>query len=247
MSDQERSNKIRRMFSEIAGSYDLANHLLSLGSDIRWRKKAAKAINPQPGEEILDMCCGTGALANAFVKEQTELKRIVGCDFSETMIGLAREKQEELVEKGEPGFKNIQWRQVDCLATGFADNSFDVVSCAFGLRNMVDLDAALTEMRRVLKENGRVCILEFSLPGNGLMRWGYLFYFKFVLPLLGGLISGRFGAYRYLVNTVRKWDREVDVAGELKQAGFGDVQTLPLSLGIAKVYMAISPPSSVIR
>jgi len=238
LDNRQKANKIRRLFCEIAGSYDLANHLLSLGSDIRWRKKAAKAVNLRPGEEVLDMCCGTGALANAFAKEQTELKRIVGCDFSKTMIGLARKKQEELAKKGKPGFKNLQWQQVDCSATGLEDNSFDVVSCAFGLRNMVDLNAAFKEMRRVLKENGRVCILEFSLPGNVLMRWGYLLYFKFVLPLMGGLISGKFGAYRYLVNTVRKWDREVDIAGELKQIGFGDVQVLPLSLGIAKVYIA---------
>ena len=238
MDNQQKANKIRRLFCEIAGSYDLANHLLSLGSDIRWRKKAARAINLQPGEEVLDMCCGTGALTNAFVKEQAELKRIIGCDFSNVMIELARKKQEELMKKSKPGFENIQWQEVDCSATGLEDNSFDVVSCALGLRNMVDLKAALKEMRRVLRENGRVCILEFSLPCNVLMRWGYLLYFKFVLPLIGGLISGKFGAYRYLVNSVRKWDSEVDLASELKQAGFGDVQVRPLSLGIAKVYVA---------
>jgi demethylmenaquinone methyltransferase / 2-methoxy-6-polyprenyl-1,4-benzoquinol methylase len=236
LENQQKANKIRKLFCEIAGSYDLANHLLSLGSDIRWRKKAARVINLQPGEEVLDMCCGTGAFTNAFAKEQTELKRIVGCDFSKTMIELARKKHEKLVKKGKPGFGNLQWEQVDCSATGLEDESFDVVSCAFGLRNMVDLNAALKEMRRVLRENGRVCILEFSLPSNFLMRWGYLLYFKFVLPLMGGLISGKFGAYRYLVNSVRKWDSEVDLAGELKQAGFGDVQTLQFSLGIAKVY-----------
>jgi demethylmenaquinone methyltransferase / 2-methoxy-6-polyprenyl-1,4-benzoquinol methylase len=236
LDNQQKANKIRRLFCEIAGSYDLANHLLSLGSDIRWRKKAARAINLQSGEEVLDMCCGTGALSLAFAKEQTELKRIVGCDFSKTMIELARKKQKELMKKGKPGVENFQWQEVDCSATGLEDNSFDVVSCAFGLRNMVDLNAVLKEMRRVLRENGRVCIVEFSLPDNVLMRWGYLLYFKFVLPLMGGLISGKFGAYRYLVNSVRKWDSEVDLVGELKQAGFRDVHVLPLSLGIAKVY-----------
>ncbi|MBN1456371.1 MAG: bifunctional demethylmenaquinone methyltransferase/2-methoxy-6-polyprenyl-1,4-benzoquinol methylase UbiE [Sedimentisphaerales bacterium] len=238
MDNQQKANKICNLFCEIAGSYDLANHLLSLGSDIRWRKKAARALKLQSGEEVLDMCCGTGALTNAFIKEQAKLKRIVGCDFSKTMIEFARKKQKELIKKGKPGVENIQWQQVDCLATGLEEESFDIVSCAFGLRNMVDLNAALKEMRRVLRENGRVCILEFSLPSNVLMRWGYLLYFKFVLPFMGGLISGKFGAYRYLVNSVRKWDSDVDLAGELQYAGFTDVQILPLSLGIARVYIA---------
>ena len=226
------------MFSEIAGSYDLANRLLSFGTDVGWRKKAVEAVKPQVGQEVLDMCCGTGDVAITFAKVQPGLKRVVGCDFSKTMVELAQQKQAKLTQDGEPGFENFQWCQGDCLATEFDDGSFDVVSCAFGLRNMVDLSAGLKEMHRVLKPNGRVCILEFSLPSNILSRCVYLLYFHFVLPVIGGAISGKFGAYRYLVTSVRKWDREVDLAGALEQAGFGEVKVLPLTLGIAKIHIA---------
>ncbi len=226
------------MFSEIAGSYDLANRLLSFGTDVRWRKRAAEAVALETGEELLDMCCGTGDVAITFAKAQPGLKRVVGCDFSKMMIELAVQKQAKLTQDGELDFENFQWCQGDCLATEFNDGSFDVVSCAFGLRNMVDLSAGLKEMHRVLKPNGRVCILEFSLPSNILSRCVYLLYFHFVLPVIGGAISGKFGAYRYLVKSVRKWDREVDLAGALEQAGFGEVKVLPLTLGIAKIHIA---------
>ena len=238
MGDRERSNDIRRVFSEIAGSYDLTNHLMSFGTDIGWRRRAAEAVMLQPGQEVLDMCCGTGDVAITFAKAQPGLKRVVGCDFSKTMVELAMQKQAKLAKEGELDFENLQWCQGDCLATEFADSSFDVVSCAFGLRNMVDLSAGLKEMHRVLKPNGRVCILEFSLPANILVRWGYLLYFNFVLPLVGGAISGKFSAYRYLVTSVRKWDREVDLTGALEQAGFGEINITPLTLGIAKIHIA---------
>ena len=238
MSDQERSNNIRWVFSEIAGSYDLANHLLSFGMDIGWRRKAATAAALEAGEEVLDMCCGTGDVAIAFSQAQPGLKRVVGCDFSRIMVEFAMRKQAKLTKSGELEYENFQWCEGDCLATEFADESFDVVSCAFGVRNMVDLEAALKEMHRVLKPDGRVCILEFSLPANILLRWGYLLYFNFVLPIIGGAISGKFAAYRYLVTSVRKWDREVDLEGALKKAGFDDVKILPLTLGIAKIHIA---------
>ncbi len=226
------------MFSEIAGSYDLANRLLSFGTDLGWRKKAVEAAEPQVGQEVLDMCCGTGDVAMAFAKAQPGLKRIVGCDFSKTMVELAMQKQAKLAKEGELEFKNFQWCEGDCLATQFDDESFDIVSCALGLRNMVDLSAALKEMHRVLKPDGRVCILEFSLPKNILSRCVYLLYFHFVLPVIGGAISGKFGAYRYLVATVRKWDREVDLPGALEQAGFSEVKITHLTLGIAKIHIA---------
>ena len=130
----------------------------------------------------------------------------------------------------------------DCCRTDFADDEFDVVSCAFGVRNFAELRAGLREMKRILKSGGRACILEFSLPQIKVLRWAYLLYFKWVLPLVGGIISGDRKDYQYLVNSVLKWDRDVDLAGELKAAGFGKVAVQRLSFGIATIHIASTAP-----
>ena len=180
------------------------------------------------GESVLDMCCGTGDVAFAFAKYRDGL-RIVGCDFSEEMVEFARDKKRGA---------DIEWKVADCCSTDFAGGEFDIVSCAFGVRNFAELGKGLGEMKRILKSGGRACILEFSLPRIKILRWVYLLYFKWVLPIVGGIISGRREGYQYLVDSVLKWDRKVDLANELRNAGFEKVVSRRLSFGIATIYIA---------
>ena len=234
----DKRSEIRRMFGLIAWRYDIANCLLSLGMDRLWRRTAVKMLQPKRGQRVIDMCCGTGDLAFSFARYSDGLKDVTGCDFSGEMIELAEQKQKKLTAAGKTGEVSFEWAVEDCTACGFASGSFDIVSCGFGVRNMTDLGAGLGEMYRLLREGGRACILEFSLPKSKVMRLLYNFYLCWCVPLLGGVITGKYGAYRYLAKTVNKWATEVDVAEELKAAGFKSVEAKRLSCGIVTVYMA---------
>ncbi|MBW8034951.1 MAG: ubiquinone/menaquinone biosynthesis methyltransferase [Planctomycetes bacterium] len=227
-SSDEFAGRVRSLFGKISPRYDLANHVLSLGVDLWWRRVLVRMSGVKAGESVLDMCCGTGDVAFAFAKYREGL-RIVGCDFSEEMVEFARGKKMGL---------EVEWKVEDCCSTDFAGGEFDIVSCAFGVRNFAKLAEGLREMHRILKSDGRACILEFSLPRIRALRWAYLLYFKWVLPLVGGLISGNRQDYQYLVDSVLKWDRKIDLAGELREAGFGDIVVKRLSFGIATIHIA---------
>lgn len=227
-SNAEFAGHVRSLFSNISRRYDLANHVLSLGVDLWWRRVLVRMSGIKAGESVLDMCCGTGDVAFAFARYCDEIQ-IVGCDFSEEMVEFARAKKRGA---------DIEWKVADCCSTDFADEEFDIVSCAFGVRNFADLPAGLREMKRLLKNGGRACILEFSLPQNKTLRWPYLLYFKWLLPIIGGIISGRRQGYQYLVDSVLKWDSQVDLPKELRNAGFGKIISRRLSFGIATLYIA---------
>jgi demethylmenaquinone methyltransferase/2-methoxy-6-polyprenyl-1,4-benzoquinol methylase len=235
-------DRIRTTFGSIARRYDLANHLLSLGIDRSWRRRAVKLTAPSPADTLLDMCCGTGDFAFAFAR--AGVASITGCDFSEEMIQLAQTKQQRFTRTNKTSNTHFQWKVADCSAADFADCSFDIISCAFGIRNMADLRKSLAEMHRLLKPSGRLCILEFTLPRNPIVRAVYLLYFKYILPLAGGLISGRFSAYRHLASSVCKWHANVDLPAQLQNAGFTDIRTTPLSLGIAAACTATRSASA---
>ena len=231
--DSSKSVKVNRLFSNISGRYDLANHVLSLGIDHRWRKLAASLAIDGADKQILDMCCGTGDFAISFAKGQTPAKQITACDFNEEMVEARRAKCQK------PGCTaDIEFMVQDCTATDFSDSSFDVISCGFGVRNMADLDKGLLEMHRLLTDGGKVCILEFSLPKIKPIRWLYLAYFTCILPIIGGIISGNFGAYRYLVSSVRDWDKNIDLPKKLTETGFEVLVVKPVSMGIATIYIA---------
>lgn len=233
MNDKNtKSENIKNVFNSIAFRYDLANHLLSFGVDYSWRKIAVKMANPTKDDHLLDMCCGTGDLAFEFAKANTT--KITGADFSTEMVELAKLKQKK---RSFPD-TDFNWQVADCTATEFDSESFDIISCAFGVRNLADLQKGLTEIHRLLKPTGRACILEFTLPKNPLVRFAYLIYFRYLLPLIGGLISGKLSAYKYLSDSVQKWDAQVNLPTELKNAGFKKVTTKHLTLGIAAVYLA---------
>lgn len=224
------------MFDGIAGRYDLANHLLSGGVDFLWRRLAVKLSRVQKGEQLLDMCCGTGDLAFCFAKN-SEVVNIVGCDFSPEMVRLARLKEQKLVKKRIFGDTKFEWATGDCTATAYADASYDVISCGFGVRNMSSFDDGVTEIHRLLKKGGRVCILEFSLPEFKPFRAVYLMYLRYILPIFGGIITGKLSAYRYFADSIVKWDRQVDVEKSLETVGLTRVAVQRVSKGIAMVYV----------
>ena len=179
------------------------------------------------------MCCGTGDFAISFAKSEMPPKKITACDFSQEMVQGGKAKCQKLRLD-----TDIEFMVQDCTATDLDDSSFDIVSCAFGVRNMADLDKGLLEMHRLLSAVGKVCILEFSLPKIKPIRWLYLAYFVCILPIIGGIISGNFVAYRYLVSSVRDWEKNIDLPKRLTAAGFEMVTVETVSFGIASIYIA---------
>ena len=200
---------VRTMFSRIAPRYDLLNHLLSFNQDRRWRARTASRLSEilaRPGARVLDLCCGTGDLLLAL--QASRSLPVLGCDFSRAMLTLARRK--------DPRCALIE---ADALRLPFADASLDLITIAFGFRNLADYHAGLEEMRRVLKPGGTLAILEFSQPSR---RWWVVlfgFYSRFVLPLAGGVISGEPTAYRYLPASVRRFPSPEELAAEMCAGG----------------------------
>jgi demethylmenaquinone methyltransferase/2-methoxy-6-polyprenyl-1,4-benzoquinol methylase len=221
------SPKIRTMFSKIAGRYDLLNRLLSFGVDTRWRKELAEEVRVLEGVPILDLATGTADVALTLEKTVQHAPAIVGADFAIPMLHLASDK---IIRRG---VKKITLCAGDALALPFRDASFGSVTIAFGLRNLPDRTAGLREMLRMLKPGGKVIILEFTRMEHRLLGPLFRFYFHYVLPILGGIISGSFGAYRYLPSSVDDFPDPVELGREMNEAGFTNVRYRPLSLGIA--------------
>jgi len=220
---------VREMFSSIAPKYDLLNHLLSANVDKLWWRRTARtfsAILARPGTRVLDLCCGTGDMAFALRKQAPDAQ-IVGGDFSHAMLKLALAKSSERPV--------MNWVEADALQLPFPDNSFDLVTSAFGFRNLADYDAGLREIYRVLKPGGECGILEFSDP-PGLRGKIYSVYFKSVLPRIGKLISGNNGAYSYLPASVARFPSPTEMLGRMRYAGFQDAMWTPYTFGIAGLY-----------
>ena len=219
------------MFASIAPRYDLLNRLLSGGSDVAWRRKAAALLAIRPGERLLDLCSGTGDLALQFHRTCGGTARIVAADFTFEMLALGQKK---IRSASAP----IPEATADGLRLPFASGTFDGMAAAFGVRNFEDLDRGLAEAHRVLKPGGRFLILEFAPEPVGPLRPFVTFYLNHVLPFVGGLISRDGGAYRYLPESMSRWPAPEVLAGKLKDAGFAEVELHPLSFGIAVIHLA---------
>lgn len=218
------------MFDAIAPTYERVNAVVSLGQDARWRRRTVALAGVRSGDVVLDVCCGTGDMIRAFAAGAPAPRFIVGLDFAANMLragvyaGLAAPMA---LVRG------------DALRLPLADASVDVVSCAFGVRNFQDLAAGLREFRRVLRPGGRAVILEFALPENALIRLGYRFYCERILPILAAWISrDRSGAYNYLPQSIRTFERRGAMLDRLHAAGFADVRAVPLNLGGVVIYRA---------
>lgn len=237
-SEQDASRKVREMFTRIAPRYDLLNHLLSGQMDKRWRARAARELRPileRPDARVLDLCCGTGDLAFSLARKAKA--KIIGADFSHTMLMRANGKA--LAESN--GSVPIPFFEADALRLPFADASFDLVTTAFGFRNLANYEAGLREIQRVLKPGGSVAILEFTEPAPGLMGDAYRFYCQTVLPKIGGWISGDAAAYAYLPKSVARFFRPNELADLMKQAGFTEVRFILMMLNSVALHLAIKP------
>ncbi len=226
----EKGEKIQQMFGAIAPRYDFLNRLLSLGIDRRWRTKAVRLLRYREGARILDVATGTGDVALEIARRTPPSVRITGADFCREMVELGREKVAV-----SPYAERIDFLVAPCEALPFEDNTFDSVTIAFGIRNVVDRGLGLMEMRRVLKPGGRLIILEFSTPRSALFRNIYYFYFRRLLPMIGGLFS-RYNAYKYLPDSVLEFPSTAEFSRMISDTGFRDVQVHELTFGIASIY-----------
>ena len=217
------------MFGKIARRYDLANHLLSAGLDFRWRGRAAEVVRQWHPRRVLDLATGSGDLALTIAKKLPGAE-VTGADFSSEMLAIARAK----------GLTNTA--VTDALDLPFADETFDVVTVAFGLRNMQNWDAALREMARVLTPGGHLLVLDFSLP-RGMLRPIYRAYLHHILPRIARLVTGEKGAYQYLGASIEKFPSGAVMCALLEQSGFRDPTAEPLSGGIVTIYCGTRRPA----
>jgi demethylmenaquinone methyltransferase/2-methoxy-6-polyprenyl-1,4-benzoquinol methylase len=229
--------KVRGMFAEIAPRYDLVNRMLSGGIDVWWRHVTVRRAPPPASGALLDVCTGTGDLALAYAAKCRPGVRIVASDFCRPMLDRG-------IEKARKSGAAVEWVEADAQALPFPDAAFGLVTVAFGLRNIADTSRGLAEMARVLVPGGRLAILEFSLPRNAIIRAGYLWYFRRVLPFLGNAVArNRSDAYTYLNQSVEEFPSGERLAGLVRAAGFDRVEMIPLTFGIATLTLATRVPA----
>lgn len=227
------TNKIRSLFDSIAGDYDKLNHLLSLDIDKSWRKRALKwIITPDKAQQILDIACGTGDFSIAIARKSHPDTKVTGLDLSKGMLKVMHDKVKELKLE-----EKINSEQGNSESMRFADNSFDCVTIAFGIRNFEHRETALREILRVLKPGGRLVILELSVPSNPIVRWCYNIYFTKILPVIGGAVSGDKSAYLYLPASVLKFPGRDQWMATMSECGFNKVMHKAFSLGICRMYI----------
>jgi demethylmenaquinone methyltransferase/2-methoxy-6-polyprenyl-1,4-benzoquinol methylase len=253
----DKRQRVQKMFAAIAPSYDINNRLHSLWMDQRWRKKAVKLADLKPDDVVIDVACGTGDLTFAFAEAlvaqryrhrdiRPDIAQVMGIDFTFAMLPLAKHKRHV------PSFRTraqgivqrtsdvVQFINGDALLLPLDPASADVVSIAFGIRNVADPSAAIREFHRVLRPGGRVIILEFSLPTNPLLRRLYNFYFRKILPRTATLISrDKTGAYKYLPESVNTFIGRQQMMTMLREAGFTQVEQHPLTFGVCVCYRGV--------
>lgn len=230
---QEKSKQVETMFDNIAHSYDLLNHRLSFGIDYIWRKTAIKQLAPYKPKAMLDIATGTGDFAIMAAK-RLRPEQVVGIDISEGMMRIGAEKVKAVGLDGVISFK-----KEDCEHMSYADNTFDAITTAFGIRNFQNLDACLKEMCRVLKPGGKLSILELSRPIHFPMKQLFWIYSHSLLPLYGKLISKDNEAYKYLISTIESFPQGEVMTGIFKKAGFSEARFKRLTFGICTCYFAI--------
>jgi demethylmenaquinone methyltransferase/2-methoxy-6-polyprenyl-1,4-benzoquinol methylase len=223
----DKKNKIKNIFDSIAGKYDFLNHLLSFGVDNYWRRQALKLTKVNHESILLDVACGTGDVAIEAYKQG--VRDIVGADFSHNMLKLFIKKSEWIQGKT---------TQVTAEQIPFKDNSFTNITVAFGVRNFYDIKEGFKSFHRVLKNNGKATVLEFQMPENNIFKSLYKFYFKKILPLIGGIVSKNKVAYQYLPDSVEEFDEKISLVDTLKEVGFKSVKKYKLTFGIVQVVIA---------
>ncbi|RXH56203.1 bifunctional demethylmenaquinone methyltransferase/2-methoxy-6-polyprenyl-1,4-benzoquinol methylase UbiE [Granulicella sibirica] len=233
--EQAAAQNVQRMFDTIAPSYDRLNHILSMGLDRTWWSRAAKVFTPvlaRPEANILDLCCGTGDMTSALLAlRPAQATPVTGLDFSHEMLDRARIKH---------AASNALFVQADALHLPYPDQTFDLITSAFGFRNLANYAEGLAELHRVLRPGGQIGILECNQP-EGIVGAGYSLYFKKILPKLGGLISGNPAAYAYLPASVERFPRPLRMKQLITEAGYINAQWTGYTLGTAGLYQATKP------
>jgi demethylmenaquinone methyltransferase / 2-methoxy-6-polyprenyl-1,4-benzoquinol methylase len=230
-TDEQFAGQVRSMFDRIAGVYDVMNTAMTAGLHHRWRERAADRAELEPGEMALDVCCGTGDLALELRRRIGPDGRVVGCDFSEPMLELARRKS------GEQGLP-VEFGWADALELPYGDASFDAVTVGFGARNLADLGRGLSEMARVLRPDGRLVILEITRPQREPLAAFYSLWFDRIVPVIG-TFAGDTEAYSYLPNSVRSFPEPRELAAMMDAAGFERIRWLLLAGGIIAIHSGV--------
>ncbi len=223
-------SRVSGMFDEVAAGYDRTNTVLSLGQDKLWRIATTRAVAPKPGQRILDLAAGTGASSVALARSGAE---VTAGDFSPGMIAEGRRRHGHV--------PNVTFVQADAMALPFADDSFDVVTISFGLRNVNDPRLALREMLRVTAPGGRLVVCEFSHPQNPAFGGLYRFYNDRVLPVVAKTVSSNADAYDYLNESIRDWPDQVTLSSWIRDAGWTEVAHRDLTFGIVALHRAVKP------
>ena len=227
------ASAVREMFGGIARRYDLLNHVLSINTDKRWRRLVRRKLAPvleNLEAIVLDVACGTGDLATEL--QHDSAAKVIGTDFCRPMLAVAAEKNAK-------NNTAIPYIEGDAMSLPFADEMFDAVTIAFGLRNLSNFEEGLKELRRVLKPGGQLAVLEFSAPVIPGFRQAFQFYFSHVLPRIGGAVSGSRGAYEYLPDSVSKFPDQKNLALMMERVGFAHVDYQNLTGGIAAIHTGI--------
>jgi len=230
-SEREAAEWVRGMFGRVAHRYDFANHLLSFNIDRFWRARTVRRVRhilERPDARVLDICCGTGDLVLAL--QHRSATPVIGSDFCHPMLVAARDK---IAARRRPSMLF----EGDALALPLASSSLDLITVAFGFRNLANYESGLAEMRRVLRPGGTAAILEFSQPVNPAFRTLYDFYSRRILPVIGGVLSGARDAYTYLPESVRKFPTAPDLADDMRRTGFTNVRYELLTGGIVALHL----------
>lgn len=235
---ERRATKVNELFAKIAPRYDLINDIQSLGLHRRWKRRLIRLARVHPEDRALDLCCGTGDLAFALAEAGAH---VTGLDFSEEMLRVAVEKSGRLAahaKQTQTAIPGIDFIRGDAQQVPFPDNTFDIVTIGYGLRNLADLSAGIRDMLRVSKPGGRLLALDFGKPDNPLWRAIYFGYLRTFLPLFGKLFCGNAAAYAYILESLKHYPAQHGVAALMRESGWQNVRIINLVGGVMSIHCA---------
>jgi len=235
MMEKNHGKKIQTMFNRISPRYDFLNRLLSGGNDMRWRRQATALLGDLRHKRALDLCCGSGDFLTIFRRQYGDDIDLYGIDFAAQMLDLAAKRF------GRDNSAPLLLCQADALVLPFRDATVDAVTIGFGIRNIQDKPSALREIVRILVPGGRLAIIEPAIPPKKLVRWLFEFYFKRIMPLIGGAVSGDYRAYKYLNDSVMAFPEPAEFVDLMEQAGLSETQAMPRLFGTAMIYYGQKP------